>query len=190
MSRPRSAWISSPDGSVKKQLTTSATADNKYRMPSQTDDGRVVAVRKASGSSAFAFFLRASEGQLLDTWPQRPRPGPAAGEDPHRRPAPAAKALRGGLPAGLRCDEACRASITAFVAKATARKLGLGKAKTRVGGGGSLEGAGKGRARVVFTTKAKGRLAKAARVPLILTAEIRDEAGNSPDVSAAVTLKG
>lgn len=58
----------SPDGARDKQLTTNATADNKYRSPSQIDDGRVVALRRADGSTAFAFFLRPGDGQVLDAW--------------------------------------------------------------------------------------------------------------------------
>lgn len=58
----------SPDGARDKQLTANATPDNKYRSPSQIDDGRVVALRRADGSTAFAFFIRPADNQVLDTW--------------------------------------------------------------------------------------------------------------------------
>ncbi len=60
--------IISPDGSRDKQLTTDATADSKYRSPSQIDDGRVVALRRASGTSSFAIFLDRNDGHALDSW--------------------------------------------------------------------------------------------------------------------------
>ncbi len=37
-------WIASPDGSVKRQLTTDATADVKYFGPSQADNGKIAAL--------------------------------------------------------------------------------------------------------------------------------------------------
>ena len=61
-------WLTSPDGKIRKQLTTNATDDNKYRSPSHLNDGRVVAIRKASGSSSFAFFLKRADGSVLDSW--------------------------------------------------------------------------------------------------------------------------
>lgn len=61
--------IVSPDGSRDKQLTTDATTDSKYRSPSQIDDGRVVALRRASGTSSFAMFLDRNDGHTLDSWP-------------------------------------------------------------------------------------------------------------------------
>jgi hypothetical protein len=57
----------SPDGSRKLQLTTNATADNKYRSPSQTDSGRVVALRKASATSGMAMFIE-RDGRQSDAW--------------------------------------------------------------------------------------------------------------------------
>lgn len=56
-----------PDGSRDVAITANATTDSKYRSPSQLDDGRVVAVRRASGTSSFAFFL-GRDGQALDSW--------------------------------------------------------------------------------------------------------------------------
>lgn len=57
-----------PDGSRDVAITANATADSKYRSPSQLDDGRVVALRRApETSSSFAFFL-GRDGQMLDSW--------------------------------------------------------------------------------------------------------------------------
>ncbi len=61
-------WLTSPDGKLSKQLTTNATDDNKYRSPSQLDDGRVAAIRRTDGSTSFAFFLRGSDGAVLTSW--------------------------------------------------------------------------------------------------------------------------
>jgi hypothetical protein len=57
----------SPDGERKLQLTDDATADNKYRSPSQTDSGRTVAMRKASGAISMAFFFD-RQGNMVDSW--------------------------------------------------------------------------------------------------------------------------
>jgi hypothetical protein len=38
-------WLTSPDGSVKHQVTTDGTADNRYQAPGQLDDGTIVAAR-------------------------------------------------------------------------------------------------------------------------------------------------
>jgi hypothetical protein len=57
----------SPDGQRKLQLTTNATADNKYRSPSQADSGRVVALRKASSTSGLAVFIE-RDGTQSDAW--------------------------------------------------------------------------------------------------------------------------
>lgn len=58
----------SPDGARDRALTTNATPEDKYRSPSQIDDGRVVALRRADGSTSFAFFLRREDGQVLSSW--------------------------------------------------------------------------------------------------------------------------
>jgi hypothetical protein len=57
----------SPDGSVKHQVTNSATEDSKFKSPSQTDAGKVVAIG-GSGNSAFAFFFDRESGQQTDSW--------------------------------------------------------------------------------------------------------------------------
>ena len=56
-----------PDGTRDAVLTTNATADNKYRSPSQIDDGRVMALRRIDGSTSMAFFFNRA-GQTLDSW--------------------------------------------------------------------------------------------------------------------------
>src|SRR3954451_19748091 len=61
-------YLTSPDGKLNKQLTHDATPDNKYRSPSQLNDGRVVAIRRADGSTSFAYFLRPSDGGVTASW--------------------------------------------------------------------------------------------------------------------------
>ena len=62
-------WLATPDGSYREQLSHDASADSKYRSPSQLNDGRVVALRRPAGtSSSFAHFLRRSDGQVIDSW--------------------------------------------------------------------------------------------------------------------------
>ena len=58
----------SPDGQRKLQVTHDATADSKYRSPSQTDSGRVVGIRPnpSSAISMAMFFDR--EGNQVDAW--------------------------------------------------------------------------------------------------------------------------
>jgi hypothetical protein len=59
--------LASPDGSLNHQVTHDATPENRYRSPSQTDAGKVVAIRKG-GSSGFVYFLDRQSGQVLDNW--------------------------------------------------------------------------------------------------------------------------
>jgi hypothetical protein len=61
-------WISSPDGSVRRQITDNATSDSKYRSPSEQNDGTVVAIRKSGGSSSFAFFFNPDSGAMTGNW--------------------------------------------------------------------------------------------------------------------------
>lgn len=61
-------FLTSPDGSVKHQVTRDGIAADKYRSPSQTDDGRVVTIRKTGSSSGAVLFLDRRSGQVLDTW--------------------------------------------------------------------------------------------------------------------------
>ena len=60
-------WLASPDGEIRHRLTSNATAESRYRSPSQTNDGRVVALRRG-GSTTFAYFLRRTDGGVLTTW--------------------------------------------------------------------------------------------------------------------------
>jgi hypothetical protein len=57
-----------PDGSRDKPLTSNGTTDDRYRSPSQLDDGRVMALKRADGSTSFAIFLRRDDGQQIDAW--------------------------------------------------------------------------------------------------------------------------
>jgi hypothetical protein len=85
-------WLASPDGAIRHQVTHNATADLKYRSPSQINDGRVVALRKA-GSDAFAYFLRRTDGEVLASWLM-----PSSGSGLHFAPYTGAQASpEGGL---------------------------------------------------------------------------------------------
>jgi hemolysin type calcium-binding protein len=61
-------WISSPDGSLRKQVTDNATSDSKYRSPSEQSDGTVVAIRKGDSSTGFAWFFDPETGQPKSNW--------------------------------------------------------------------------------------------------------------------------
>ena len=65
----------SPDGAVKHQVTKDATADLKYKSPSQTDAGRIVAIRGPT-NNAFAHFLDRQTGAVTDNWLLPSRSGP------------------------------------------------------------------------------------------------------------------
>ncbi|MCO5316637.1 MAG: hypothetical protein M9938_10840 [Solirubrobacterales bacterium] len=60
-------YRASPDGVRTEQVTDNATTESGYLTPSQRDDGTIVAIRKAS-SSAFAYFIRPSDGKQIDAW--------------------------------------------------------------------------------------------------------------------------
>jgi hypothetical protein len=59
-------WASSPDGAIKKQITTAGTADSPYRSPSQKNDGTIAATKSAGGTGTVNFF--SNSGQQLDAW--------------------------------------------------------------------------------------------------------------------------
>ena len=61
-------WLSSPDGATKHQVTDNATADAKYRSPSEQNDGTVVAIRKGDSSTGFAWFFDPVTGQAKSNW--------------------------------------------------------------------------------------------------------------------------
>src|SRR4051795_647842 len=48
-------WLTTPDGSYQKQVTTDGTASNGYQSPAQLDDGTIVAARP---SPRFFYALR------------------------------------------------------------------------------------------------------------------------------------
>jgi hypothetical protein len=60
-------WVSSPDGAVKKQVTTNGTPASAYRSPSQKNDGTIAAI-KTAGGSGFVNFFNPTSGQQLDAW--------------------------------------------------------------------------------------------------------------------------
>ena len=61
-------WLSSPDGATKHQVTSNATADSKYRSPSEQNDGTVVAIRKGDSSTGFAWFFDPDTGTAKSNW--------------------------------------------------------------------------------------------------------------------------
>ena len=61
-------WISSPDGRTRHQVTDNATADSKYRSPSEQNDGTVVAIRKGDSSTGFAWFFDPETGAAKSNW--------------------------------------------------------------------------------------------------------------------------
>lgn len=61
-------YRSSPDGLLNEQLTTDGDGQYRYITPTQKNDGTVVAVKKVSGSSAFAHFIRPSDKAIVDSW--------------------------------------------------------------------------------------------------------------------------
>lgn len=60
-------YLVSPDGQLTKQITSNATDDNRYRTPTQTDSGRIFALRKASSTSGFAHVFD-HQGNQTDGW--------------------------------------------------------------------------------------------------------------------------
>lgn len=56
----------SPDGSRDVAISTNGTTANPYRSPSQTDSGRIVALRSVSGNGMAFFFNNA--GNQTDAW--------------------------------------------------------------------------------------------------------------------------
>lgn len=60
-------YRSAPDGTLRQKVTSDASSTDRYVTPSQKNDGTIVAIRKAS-SSAFAYFLNPTTGQVKDTW--------------------------------------------------------------------------------------------------------------------------
>lgn len=60
-------WLASPDGKVRKKLTSDASADVRYKSPTQQNDGTVVATR-GNTFTGFAVFMRPSDGKVLTTW--------------------------------------------------------------------------------------------------------------------------
>ncbi|MGA7435790.1 MAG: hypothetical protein WBW44_09245, partial [Solirubrobacterales bacterium] len=61
-------YRTSPDGTLKEKLTTDGGGEYRYITPSQKNDGTVVAIKKVSGSSAFAHFIRPSDKTIVDSW--------------------------------------------------------------------------------------------------------------------------
>ena len=100
--------------------------------------------------------------------------------------------LKSGLKLGLTTDEACTATVTVTVDKATARKLKLDpKAKKAVVVGTLTKAlaAGKNAVTVKLTAKARKALKKAKSVKLGVAVAVKDAAGNTARKAANLTLK-
>src|SRR5689334_1275033 len=69
----------SPDGSRNIAISTNGTPDQPYRSPSQTDSGRIVAIKSLS-TSGMAFFFN-QNGDQTDAWNL-----PASGTGAHFAP--------------------------------------------------------------------------------------------------------
>jgi hypothetical protein len=70
-------WIANPDGSGQRAVTLDGTADAPYESPSQSDDGTVVAIRKAPGQRRRIYRMSQS-GMLLNAPVDTPAPGSGA----------------------------------------------------------------------------------------------------------------
>ncbi len=60
-------WVASPDGSVRKQLTTNATSDLKYSGPSQADNGKIAVIFGKLNRGASQLQVLSSSGRLEKT---------------------------------------------------------------------------------------------------------------------------
>ncbi len=60
-------WIASPDGSVRKQLTTNATGDLKYYGPSQADNGKIAVIFGRLSRGASQMQVLSSSGKMEKT---------------------------------------------------------------------------------------------------------------------------
>lgn len=60
-------WVASPDGSVKKQLTTNATGDLKYYGPSQADNGKIAVIFGKLSRGASQMQVLSSSGKMEKT---------------------------------------------------------------------------------------------------------------------------
>jgi hypothetical protein len=63
--------LTSPDGTVKRQVTRDGTPDRRYELPSQADDGTIVAVGEGTTVAdgiKFAHWL-SPDGRLIETQP-------------------------------------------------------------------------------------------------------------------------
>jgi hypothetical protein len=100
--------------------------------------------------------------------------------------------LKSGLKLDLTADEACTATITVTVDKATARKLKLDpKAKKSVVVGTLTKAllSGKNVVTVKLTAKARKALTKAKTVKFGVAVSAKDAAGNTGAKAATLTLK-
>jgi hypothetical protein len=101
-------------------------------------------------------------------------------------------ALRKGIDVALTCTEACKLKLKLFLARKSARRLGLSAAK----GGivvGSASGSGQAGTtktiKVKFNAKAKRRLRRAGKVKLTLQVKATDGSKNTKTLSRRIKLQ-
>jgi hypothetical protein len=151
----------------------------------------------ADGGSVVVPFEFTVKAKPVDPPPPPPPPPPGDTKAPSLAVAltkgqklPAV--LKSGLKLGLTTDEACTATITVTVDKATARKLKLDrKAKKAVVVGTLTKAltAGKNAVTVKLTAKARKALKKAKKVKLGVAVTAKDAAGNTGTKSGSASLK-
>jgi RTX calcium-binding nonapeptide repeat (4 copies)/Thrombospondin type 3 repeat len=97
-------------------------------------------------------------------------------------------AVKSGLVVQMRCSEACDATVELHVARGTARRLGLGRARVLASGSARLDGAGTTYAFVRFDRRVRRSLFRMRRVRPKLTAVAVDQAGNRRGLARKLTL--
>lgn len=60
-------WVASPDGSVRKQLTSNATSDLKYYGPSQADNGKIAVIFGTLRRGASQMQVLSASGAMQKT---------------------------------------------------------------------------------------------------------------------------
>lgn len=101
-----------------------------------------------------------------------------------------AKALKGGVPVRVVCNEGCTISVQASISKQLAKATGLAKKAVVVASGkGSLSGAGTLTVKVKFGKQAKAFLTGLRNLPLTFSTVVTDGAGNRSTKKTKATVK-
>ena len=90
---------------------------------------------------------------------------------------------------GLRCSEACGATVELQVSRRLARRLGLRRTRILAGGSARLQSAGTTYAFVRFDRRARGRLFRSRKMSAKLTAVAVDDGGNRRSLSRPVDAR-